>query len=1668
MNNPLTLFNDTPAIPPYMNVPSGMPPSVVQNNEMAGNYKDGPMPVFLTPGPQNKDLMTNIRDIFKDAGNWARNDYAYGRPTAYAAGWQGANFERYYNHPNFNKLGFNPRIDNETIYNANSTWWDDFVRMGNFWFPLSYSGFKSPYDFGSEDTAQEFSMAMAHGMSSKGGIGSFFTNLSLQSAHTLGMISEVILEQAALRALDVATGGATSGLSAMNFMKNVPGLRKAFQFGDAVKSINDLRKEMNSLNTTREVVDAVNKSGTIAKIGRAVNPFTSTTEYITNIYNGANGFREMSQFVKMKNGAGAVFRDLREMNLAISEATMEGAMSRVDYTDRIMNKFYEQNGRMPTSEEAKKIYGDASSVDLWVSITNAPIIFYSNKLVFDRLFKAFSPASAVEQTLLQGSKRKMIRNADWKVGESVYKFMQNSAGKTFKNFITRSPYLPWTKKYMMGNLSEGFQEVFQDVASDWWQGYYEDVYTDPSAAGMYTSLASLGSALGNTFSWRGVETFSSGFLMGSIVQGVGSLAHVPQIAPAMYKDLMKKGDVKAMQELRQQQENIISDTVNSVFNNSFMGYDRNVDNALKQKYLARKMDQAQRQANQAAFQDAKDEMMLEHLHSLASMNKMDLITEQVEALQQMDDVELSQAYNEPKSEAPKIRERLSVLNERAKSMQVRYDNYKRKFPNPFDMTKVDKEKDPTAYMQMSVDYNTWNAAVKDALMTESLFERNVERNQTIFNELGASQFISNAVATDITSIMTRKDLAKEISVLTEEVRGLRLGNAESKREADKKEKKLEALMDFRNNLDDYQYNYKRHRQMLVQQQNRSVVHKVGNIVVDKKSKEEYEILEINDDGSLLVMDSIGDMSFMDRNDIRPYTKNRMTETVLKKSNMNLYDSMRKYFAIVADTTQSNIPNDEKMMDAFNKIRDSYTLQNENEYLTKTMNILNNPTGLMEYADRLRGIIAIKHENYAKYLKDSWGNLVKVYKDNAFLNNLFSVRAAIDPDDAEKALKNGDFKNVTIYDIETGKPIMSNDERYPKIQEFIKQYTDAIQEHIAKKEKKEVKKKEEETTPEQEKGKLDEDTKNKLMDLIRQENKIRRKNDEKVLKEDIDDPTTAKWLAENDDAQDVINEYAREASSKRKRSNKPAEGETFKTGEVPEGLENIKGLWKKTVVLTEDGINYVDEDGKLFFRVSDLKVNKYGDTQSLKGQRASARGNVADHILRKVVVGDLTVSMKNKKPTAETVTSISQAIDRYVADKKLKIRFTDKAVKSLITAISEIQEFLDNNNLTLYSDIPSLWGELKGKRFAGTIDLLAKDSKGKYYIIDLKTNSPEYSRRIKSGEKKYMVNDTIQLNAYAELFYQRTGKKIAGAYIMPMMVTHNAENYGVVEEFVLDKDFDTDDALSEAMIPISMEKDIYELDQELGPEFRKVPLSKTKKTKAEAKETKTVETEGFNKAARYELRMNGFVSMSDQRDGDEIFGYTKTDAVGQTRIDWLENGDFAVMYTEFNEDKSALDQSTAKEEVYESLDQALAQALTLSDLGIAMMQDMGIKDKAMKRQNILAKINAIDKVDDYENYYDYMTKKMEDSKWIKDNGFKSSIELQEAFDVKAEELDIETDDKPAKKRPSKNKDTKARSKRAMDIIEYEADEVSDLSDELTDAEESDIDDLENDFLNNTKC
>jgi hypothetical protein len=112
------------------------------------------------------------------------------------------NVDRYrgYGIETFNKLGFNPLEDNEAYYNANTTGWQDFIRMWGQYGTLFRIPFSSNYDaignlFTGKvnlmdpdvEAAEEYDNAMKLCLSTRGGIWEIITNNFIYSAFPYGI-----------------------------------------------------------------------------------------------------------------------------------------------------------------------------------------------------------------------------------------------------------------------------------------------------------------------------------------------------------------------------------------------------------------------------------------------------------------------------------------------------------------------------------------------------------------------------------------------------------------------------------------------------------------------------------------------------------------------------------------------------------------------------------------------------------------------------------------------------------------------------------------------------------------------------------------------------------------------------------------------------------------------------------------------------------------------------------------------------------------------------------------------------------------------------------------------------------------------------------------------------------------------------------------------------------------------------------------------------------------------------------------------------------------------------------------------------------------------------------------------------------------------------------------
>lgn len=288
---------------------------------------------------------------------------------------------------------------------------------------------------------------------------------------------------------------------------------------------------------------------------------------------------------------------------------------------------------------------------------------------------------------------------------------------------------------------------------------------------------------------------------------------------------------------------------------------------------------------------------------------------------------------------------------------------------------------------------------------------------------------------------------------------------------------------------------------------------------------------------------------------------------------------------------------------------------------------------------------------------------------------------------------------------------------------------------------------------------------------------------------------------------------------------------------------LKNLEAKQLVAKGNEYENIDDPNDKYARVSTRKGEFEGSNQ-----RAANRGTIIDDMLRGFING--------------TATKIEDIRKIYI-EHPLKDQtqpFNAEFIRELFAIFNEVKDIADNRGITLTAKVPTLWGTIDGKKYAGTIDLLGIDKSGQVFIIDLKTSSQErrshyemvqflrdnagdmfnsIMEKIKAEEKNNILNvknftakeqkvidqlveqfkdkvnknlnrlalydysgqDSSQQSGYAELLRQRTGITAKKITIFPIRVTVEDKVYTKAEaEKNADGKFTMDVEIDRATFP----------------------------------------------------------------------------------------------------------------------------------------------------------------------------------------------------------------------------------------------------------------------------
>lgn len=1049
-----SLHTPSPVIMPFGSlmpiIPNGVPTNIDVNTQLQGDFNTGPNPGAKQSRGGTLDYVRAVSDYMKD-DKAVQDRHKYGRTYSYGAGYKNANFDRYYTHGKFKELGFSPYRDNDALYNERGSWWDDWNRMSTQWSGLAWEGFKSIW--GDEREANEaMEKGMAIGQSTRGGFGGWVTNFSLNSAYTVGVMAEIILEDLALLAVEVGSGGTASGAV-------IPAAiaRNSMAFGRLTKAWSGMHKFMTGLRSVDQVKDFYNASklwDRTTDFAKWVNPAQRSMNFVSDMAKGTNGMNKLGAMAKVTKGFGQFYRDFRELNVALSEAFLEGEGASSQYQQQLLDEFYAENGRMPEGAEAEEIFQRGQSIKSTVSLANAATIYYSNKLVFEDLFEGFRPGSKVADLFLEGTGRYLKRTpaTGYKVGEQIVAAGTKTGVQKTRDFLLKSPYLPWSRKYFVGNLGEALQESSQEVIRLSALDYYDKIRKDPTQAHFYSAIASIGKGTSEQFSAQGLDTFLQGYLMGSLIQGGGAA-----VKGTYNKITGSAAEAKAQGE---KTDNDILNAANHIGENALVFGDHNVTMASAVKVANEQKRRSVQQGDEKTANDMTDELQIQYFHTLARTKNMGLITGHVDDMLALSDEDLAQAYNLPVENAGDIRTKLSTLKNRADGYQRKFDFAQRKMPNPFNPWMFSAKKNPEAYRDELDKYMGHENAVASMLFATEDYERitgrmkNIGQNlsgygsslKNLVNVIKGGTPVANAAAEDISILVDHVQRTMTMQSMRERIPILAQGTAQQKKEAQDLREQLDLLEDWNRLADHYVREVSSDHKAQISEEEAGVRKNTarvrpGAVVRDKKGR---TLTVESIDGPDAIVTIGGKQKRLKRRNLeilqdaksgKPLEFEEVEGDDLSASISMLYSNYEQYLRHVAKVKKGFVF-DDQLNEAFKQIKDYYQLEADAARMVHTINVLSDPEYFNRYRDMEVQIQKVQREQALAQLQTALDTFKQMIGQNQFLNEIYDLGVFVLPDDVDK-LKS--YEVVDFYNIASKELVPYNSELYSKIIDVIEKY-----------------------------------------------------------------------------------------------------------------------------------------------------------------------------------------------------------------------------------------------------------------------------------------------------------------------------------------------------------------------------------------------------------------------------------------------------------------------------------------------------------------------------------------------------------------------------------------------------------------------------------------------------
>jgi len=1026
INFPTTFY------PPAPNIGS----LTVPNQQIRTNVTGAP-PRKAGParGTSPKDVVTSFNQMLKAQSQANPDKNYYARIHSYDAGPAGPNFyKRYqaYGQETFDKIGFHPLRNNEAVFTAQTSGWDDFTRMlkHSAW-PLFSRGFvsapKSLFkafqgDFSADtEDARVYEEAASIGQSSRGGVGAFTSNLFMNFAYTAGIISEAIVEEGGLALLTAATGGGTAPAwmaSIANKANQAKNLLKTLSKADNVVDASNIYrkgvKAMDNVDDARRMwsaqkVDKAMNSG----IGKFFNPIENTANAIMKGVKNEDNLTGLARaYTTGYNTVGGLYRDARSINMALAEARLEGGMTQNDVYKELYNRYYEKTGMAPSDAEQELMIKQSKDAATTSMMWNTGLIYLSNKVVLDNIVGAGKGITGWTRSkiddILDLKTGKVIKETEEVVLKSGKKFQKPKykwEENTFKNKllnIKKNPVsgtLSFAGTYLKANLMEAAQEVAQEVIGDATKKYYTSTFKNEHLRTQQYAMGLAKSAFTDMFQTsRGWETAASGFFMGMFA---GPMNKSVEMLSVGYDKYFNPEQYNEYKKVREDYGKRIVNTLSSVDMNEFFNsriWNYGVQGSMSDLRLT---------DSEKVQRDAQDQAFISQMNTVLENDMMNHFVENLEAYKGLTAEEFEEAFpNVPQGEGAKYIGKLDETINRARNLEKKYNANKERFPDPIsakDLEGLDPES--KEYQNAMLLNEAWKVARYNSIFFSETFENVTKRMSGILDSVASQKLLKNASSNDITVLFDPRLLANQADILRDEIDMMSKTEGVKPKDLLERKQKLDALDNYDKAVNTY---------LSFTMTKEAIAEKFVN-------RAKMQGKELSDEE----LDRLVESEISKRDEKGQVEAAKQLEIAYKD-----------YLRTLAGQTGDYVF-DEQIDDSFIKLIDYYKLSDEAKVMNKYTNLLMNPGGFLEQVEQNQKWMSDLYNNRKEYYQEMVKEAMKAKEANDLLNFLASRNIYVSLDDFNRFLETGILPEEFYNDTNNTVIKRSNPEYIELARAFIK-------------------------------------------------------------------------------------------------------------------------------------------------------------------------------------------------------------------------------------------------------------------------------------------------------------------------------------------------------------------------------------------------------------------------------------------------------------------------------------------------------------------------------------------------------------------------------------------------------------------------------------------------------